>query len=73
MRIGKADELSDQVTKELMNYDSVPSKTNGKIDLSDSNLDFRLGQLQDKADKRALSSSEVKEAKGLLEEVGVKF
>lgn len=66
-------ELNDAVSKELNRYDPTPLKVNGKLDLSDSNIDFRLSQLKDIVNKRALKPSEVTEAKDLLGSVGIKI
>jgi len=65
------DNLKDKVSKELSNIDVLPLKVNGKVDLSDSDTYFRLSQLQDIVEKRALTNAEVMEALPLLKKAGI--
>lgn len=63
--------LKDSVSKEIANLDTKVLTVNGKPDLSNSDTQFRLSQLQDIVNKRALTSSEVQEAIPLLKKVGI--
>lgn len=69
--LGKAggkltDEMRSFVSKTLGSYDSTPVTVNGKINMGNSDKEFRIGQLQSILEKRALNDKEVKEAATLL-------
>ncbi len=63
--------LEDSVAKELSNLDTTPLTVNSKIDMSHSDTLFRLGQLKDKLEKKALSKQDITEAIPLLKKVGI--
>ncbi len=65
------DVVRDTVSRELSNLDTKPLTINGQPDLSNTDVQFRLSQLQDTVNKRALTDTEIKEAKDLLNQVGV--
>lgn len=69
-KINIGEDKYDTVAKALMDYDTTPMMVDGKLDLNYSEPDFRLGQLQDKIRKQALTDAEVKEAEKLLQERG---
>jgi hypothetical protein len=64
-------DLADAVSKELTNYDATPLTVNGKMDLSSSDVDFRLMELKDIVEKKALTKEQVQEAADLLNQVGI--
>lgn len=61
-------EQRDEVSKLLDGLDTTPVTVNGKPDLADTELYFRLDQLKTKNEKGKLTNEEYIEAKGLLEE-----
>lgn len=64
-------DIKDAVSKELNNLDNRVLKVNGKLDLTGSDVQFRLDQLKTILDKRALTTKEVIEANKLLNDVGI--
>ena len=67
------DEQRDEVSKLLDGLDTKPLTVNGKPDLSNTDLYFRLDQLKTKNEGGKLTNEEYVEAKALLEEVGLKI
>ena len=67
------EKIKDAVSKELYNFDTKVLTVNGAPDLSKSDRDFRIMQLQEAVNKRALTNKEVEEALLLLKSAGVKF
>ena len=66
-----SDSMKDQISKELSNYNTTPLTVNGKPLLTNTDADFRLLQLQNKLNNKALTTSELLEAKALFKEVGI--
>lgn len=62
-----------QIAKELEAYDSTPLTVNGRIDLSDTDTEFRLQQLKDKNEGGSFTDADAIEARTLLERKGVNF
>lgn len=63
--------LADAVARELSTYDATPLTVNGKISLSSSIDDFRLAQLKQLSETKALTPAQVQEAAALLEKRGI--
>lgn len=63
--------IKDRVSEELHNLDTKPLTVNGGPDLSNADTQFRLSQLQDTVNKRALTTAETMEAAGLLKTMGI--
>lgn len=65
-------EVQDNLMRTLSDFDSTPLTINGKIDLTDSSLMFRLDELKNKVNKgKMLTRQEQNEAFGLLKEIGI--
>lgn len=60
-----------KVAKELESYDSTPLKVNGKIDLSNSDIEFRLDELKAKNANGTFTDKDAIEAKSLLKKMGI--
>ncbi len=61
----------DKVAKELSSLDTNPLTVNSKIDMTSSDTLFRLGQLKDKVNQKALTKQDIAEAIPLLKKVGI--
>ena len=64
-----ADELNDQVLKQLSDYDPLPVNSNVELGFGDVDANFRLDELKALSDKRLLKQEEIDEAKELLKKV----
>lgn len=60
-----------KVAKELESYDSTPLKVNGKIDLSNSDIEFRLDELKAKNANGTFTDKDAIEAQSLLKQMGI--
>jgi hypothetical protein len=65
--------IDDIVSRELAKADLSSPTINGQIDLSHSETLFRLNQLKSKLESKALNRSEINEALGLLNKIGIKI
>jgi len=59
----------DIITKDLLSIDTLPVKVDGKLEFGNSDDYFRIGQLQDKVDKKILTNAEYIEARDLVNKV----
>lgn len=65
-------ELKDGIISELRRLDTTPLTINGRPDLSDPDIMFRLSQLKDKAmDYKNFSNDELQETLSLLQKIGI--
>lgn len=64
-------ELHDSVLEELHRTDTTPATINGAPDLSNTDVQVRLGQLQEKSSRVALNKAEIMEAYDLLKKSGI--
>lgn len=62
-----------QIAKELESYDITPATVNGKIDLNNSDIEFRISELQEKNKSGKFTDADAIEARSLLEKRGINF
>ncbi len=58
----------DAISKDINNYDPNPVRTNKGLEFGNTDSNFRLSQLKEKMQKKALTDAEYKEAQALLKE-----
>jgi hypothetical protein len=61
---------SNQIIKDLENFDALPVKTNKGFAYGNTDVNFRLSQLKDKMQTKNLTKAELSEAEKLLKQMG---